>query len=232
MFFKTYPKELGVALRITLAVALIGGLIYPVTMTGVAQLFFKDKANGGLISDSQGNVIGAHLIGQSFYQTTKDAQGNLIYKNTTDKDGNVHFAIDPKYFQSRPPAATQPDPNDPNQNVPLYNPSSSGGSNFGPSNPALTARIKATVQDFQDHGLTGDVPIDLVTADFTGFDPDISEAAALYQIPMVAKARSLDPNTLRQVVEDHVDGRSFLIFGEPHVNVLDLNMALDNGAGK
>ena len=107
-----------------------------------------------------------------------------------------------------------------------------GGSNYGPSNPALTARIGATVKDFQDNGLTGDVPIDLVTADFTGFDPDISEAAALYQVPMVAKARQLDPNKLRQVVEDHVDGRSVFIFGEPHVNVLGLNMALDAGAGK
>jgi K+-transporting ATPase ATPase C chain len=229
---KTYGKELGVALRITLMIALIGGLLYPLVMTGFAQVAFKDKANGGLITDSSGNVIGAHLIGQSFYKTTKDASGALVYQTTTDSAGNVHFVIDPKYFQSRPPAGATPDPNDPTQNVPLFNPSSSGGSNYGPSNPALTARIGATVKDFQDNGLTGDVPIDLVTADFTGFDPDISEAGALYQVPMVAKARNLDPNKLRQVVEDHVDGRSVFIFGEPHVNVLGLNMALDAGAGK
>ena len=229
---KSSGKELGVALRITLLIALLGGLIYPVAMTGVAQVLFKDKANGGLISDSSGNIVGAHLIGQSFYQTTKDAAGNLIYKTSTDKAGNVHFVIDPKYFQSRPPATTAPDPNDANAVVPAFNPSSSGGSNYGPSNPALTARIAATVQDFRDNGLTGDVPIDLVTADFTGFDPDISQAGALFQVSMVAKARGLDEGKLRQVVESHVDGRSFWIFGEPHVNVLDLNLALDGGAGK
>jgi K+-transporting ATPase ATPase C chain len=229
---KLFGKQLGIALRITLMIALIGGLIYPVVMTGVAQAIFKDKANGSLITDNKGNVIGAHLIGQSFYKTTKDAAGNVIFQTTTDKQGNVHFVIDPKYFQSRPPATTVPDPNDPKAVVPAYNPSSSGGSNFGPSNPALTARIGATVQDFHDQGLTGDVPIDLVTADFTGFDPDISEAAALYQIPMVAKARGLDPAKLRQVVEDHLDGRTLGIFGEPRVNVLDLNIAIDGGAGK
>jgi potassium-transporting ATPase KdpC subunit len=229
---KTYGKELGTALRITLMIALIGGLIYPFALTGVAQVLFKDKANGGLVTDSSGNVIGAHLIGQSFYKTTKDASGALIYQTTTDKAGNVHFVIDPKYFQSRPPGATATDSNDPKAVVPAYNPSASGGSNYGPSNPALTARIEATVQDFQANGLTGDVPIDLVTADFTGFDPDISEAGALYQVPMVAKARNLDPAKVRQVVEDHVDGRSLWIFGEPHVNVLDLNLALENGAGK
>ncbi|HEY6399402.1 MAG TPA: potassium-transporting ATPase subunit C, partial [Solirubrobacteraceae bacterium] len=197
---KSYGKELGIALRITLMVALIGGLIYPVVMTGVAQVVFKDKANGGLLTDSKGNVIGAHLIGQFFYKTTKDAGGNLIYQTFTDKQGNVHFVIDPKYFQARPPAGAVTDPNDPRQVVPAYNPSSSGGSNYGPSNPALTARIEATVQDFRASGLTGDVPIDLVTADFTGFDPDISEAAALFQVPMVAKARNLNPDRLRQVV--------------------------------
>jgi K+-transporting ATPase ATPase C chain len=210
-------------------IAFVGGLLYPLAMTGVAQALFKDKANGSLITDSNGNVIGAKLIGQSFYQTTKDASGALIYKTTTDKAGNVHFVIDPKYFQSRPPAGTATDPNDANAVVPAFNPSSSGGSNYGPSNPALTARIEATVQDFHDNGLTGDVPIDLVTADFTGFDPDISEAAALFQVPMVARARNLNPDRLRQVVENNLDGRSLGIFGEPRVNVLMLNLALDHG---
>ncbi len=88
------------------------------------------------------------------------------------------------------------------------------------------------MQDFRDNGLTGDVPIDLVTADFTGFDPDITEGAALFQVPMVAAARHLDPGRLHQVVIDHLDGRSLLIFGEPHINVLDLNRALDGGAGR
>ena len=228
----SFGRELGVALRITLMIALVGGLLYPFAMTGVAQALFHDRANGSLVTDSRGNVIGAHLIGQSFYKTTRDASGALIYETTTDRAGNVHFVIDPRYFQSRPPAGAQADPNDPRQMVPLYNPSASGGSNYGPSNPALTARIEATVQDFQAYGLRGDVPIDLVTADFTGFDPDISEAAALYQVPMVARARGLDEARVRQVVEDHVDGRSLGIFGEPHVNVLDLDLALDNGAGR
>ncbi len=229
---KTYGKELGIALRITLMIAVVAGLLYPLAMTGIAQVAFKDKANGGLVTDSSGNVVGAHLIGQSFYKTVKDAGGALIYQTSTDKAGNVHFVIDPKYFQSRPPAFAATDPSDPNAFVPAFNPSASGGSNFGPSNPALTARIGATVQDFRDNGLTGDVPVDLVTADFTGFDPDISEAGALFQVPMVAKARNLDPAKVRQVVEDHLEGRSLLIFGEPHINVLDLNLALDNGAGK
>ncbi|HET9051277.1 MAG TPA: potassium-transporting ATPase subunit C [Candidatus Dormibacteraeota bacterium] len=225
-------KELGVALRITLLVAILGGLLYPLAMTGVAQAAFHDRANGSLVTDAQGNVVGAHLIGQSFYRTTKDAAGNVIFRTTTDKDGNVHFVIDPRYFQSRPPGATATDPADPNAVVPAYNPSASGGSNLGPSNPALTARIEATVADFRAEGVTGDIPIDLVTADFTGFDPDISEAAALVQIPMVARARGLDAGRLLQVVEDHLEGRSLWIFGEPHINVLDLNIALDGGAGR
>ena len=225
-------RELSVALRLTLLMAVLTGIVYPVVITGVAQGLFKDKADGQLVTDGTGSVVGSHLIGQSFYQTTRDAAGNLIDKTTTDKDGNVHFVIDPRYFQSRPPAATAPDPNDPNSVVPAYNPSNSGASNDAPSNPALIARIRATVKDFRDNGVTGDIPIDLVTADFTGFDPDISEAAALVQVPMVARARGLDQGRLRQVVEDHVDGRVLGIFGEPHVNVLDLDLALDGGAGR
>ena len=228
---RTLTREIWIALRITVAVVVIGGLLYPLAMTGVAQALFHDKSNGQPITDAHGTVIGDRLIGQSFYRTTKDAAGNLIYQTTTDKAGNVHFVIDPHYFQSRPPAGAVADPNDPNSMVPAYNPSSSGGSNYGPSNPALAARIEATAQDFRDNGLTGDVPIDLVTADFTGFDPDISEAAALYQVPMVARARGLDAGRLRQIVEDHVESRSLGIFGETHVNVLELNIALDSGPG-
>lgn len=228
----TFSRELGIALRVTLLIAAVGGLLYPLAMTGIAQAAFKDRANGGLITDSRGTVVGAQLIGQSYYRTTRDAAGNLVAQTTTDRAGNVHFVIDPRYFQSRPPAGAIADPNDSNAFVPAFNPSSSGGSNLGPSNPALTARIEATVQDFRDNGITGDIPIDLVTADFTGFDPDISEAAAMIQIPMVARARGLDVGKLTQVVRDHVDGRSLLIFGEPHVNVLDLNLAITNGAGR
>lgn len=228
---RKWIREMWTVLRITLAVAVIGGLLYPLAMTGIAQALFHDKANGQPITDAHGKVVGDRLIGQSYYKTTTDAAGNVIYETTTDKAGNVHFVIDPRYFQSRPPAGAVADPSDPTSMVPAYNPSSSGGSNYGPSNPALTARIAATIQDFRDNGLSGDVPIDLVTADFTGFDPDISEAAALYQVPMVARARGLDAGRLRQVVEDHVEGRSVGVFGEPHVNVLELDIALDSGAG-
>ena len=228
---RTWTREIWTALRITLAVAVMGGLLYPLAMTGLAQALFHDNANGQPITDARGNVVGDRLIGQSFYKTTKDAAGIVIYQTTTDHAGNVHFVIDPRYFQSRPPAGAVADPADPNRMVPAYNPSSSGGSNYGPSNPALTARIEATVQDFRDNGLSGDVPIDLITADFTGFDPDISEASTLFQVPMVARARGLDAGRLRQLVEDHVEGRSLGVFGEPHVNVLELNVALNSGAG-
>jgi K+-transporting ATPase ATPase C chain len=220
----TPARELGVALRIALLFAVVTGLAYPLAMTGIASGLFHDRAEGGMVTDGRGTVVGAHLIGQSFYRTETDRQGTVHYRTTTDGGGNVHFVIDPRWFQARPPAGTATDAD--GNTVPAYTPSSSGGSNYGPGNPALTVRVAATVQDFRDNGVTGALPVDLVTADFTGFDPDISEAAALVQVPMVAAARGLVPAALRRLVEAHVEGRALGLFGEPHVNVLDLDMAL------
>ena len=105
------------------------------------------------------------------------------------------------------------------------------GSNLGPSNPVLVQNEQTAVAAYQAQGLSGPIPVDLVTSDFTGFDPDISEAAALYQVPMVARARGLDPATVTALVESQLQGRILFIFGEPHINVLSLNLALDNGDG-
>jgi K+-transporting ATPase ATPase C chain len=226
----TARRELSVAIRITVVIAVITGLVYPLTMTGVASALFRGGADGGLVTDSRGTVVGAHLIGQSFYRTETDRQGAVHYQTTTDRAGNVHFVIDPRWFQARPPAGTATDAD--GTTVPAYTPSGSGGSNYGPGNPALVARVAATVQDFRDNGVTGDLPVDLVTADFTGFDPDISEASALVQIPMVARARGGDPSALHRLVEAHVEGRSLGLFGEPHVNVLDLDRALTTVASR
>jgi K+-transporting ATPase ATPase C chain len=222
----TLRRELSVALRITVVIVVLTGLAYPLGLTAVAAGIFGRPAQGGLVTDARGAVLGAHLIGQSFYRTQTGKNGTVVYVTSTDKAGNVHFAIDPRYFQARPPAGTTSDAD--GNTVPAYTPAGSGGGNAGPANPALTARIAATIQDFRDNGVSGDLPVDLVTADFTGFDPDISEAAALVQVPMVAKARGLDQARLRRMVTAHVEGRVLGIFGEPHVNVLDLDMALDH----
>jgi K+-transporting ATPase ATPase C chain len=229
--FKNFSKETLISLRIVLIIAVITGIVYPLAMTGVAQALFKDKANGQLITDSSGNVVGSKLIGQCFYKTTKDSNGNDVYDTTKDSKGNPVFVIDQRYFQSRPSFTV-----DSNGNPLPCNAQNSTGSNLGPSNQALLDRIQGYVDYLHSVGIAKNpdgsnapVPIDLVTGDFTGFDPDISEAGALAQVDMVAKARSLDSAKVRQLVENHVDGRSVWVFGEPHVNVLTLNLALDHG---
>jgi K+-transporting ATPase ATPase C chain len=229
--FKNFSKETLISLRIVLIIAVITGIVYPLAMTGVAQALFKDKANGQLITDSSGNVVGSKLIGQCFYKTTKDSNGNDVYDTTKDSKGNPVFVIDQRYFQSRPSFTV-----DSNGNPLPCNAQNSTGSNLGPSNQALLDRIQGYVDYLHSVGIAENpdgsnapVPIDLVTGDFTGFDPDISEAGALAQVDMVAKARSLDSAKVRQLVENHVDGRSVWVFGEPHVNVLTLNLALDHG---
>jgi K+-transporting ATPase ATPase C chain len=196
------PREIVRAIRLTLVFAVVTGLIYPLAITGVAQVVFHNQANGSLIVKN-GQVIGSRLIGQQF--------------------------TDPKYFFGRPSAttnvtdATKSDP---------YNAQNSAGSNLAPSNKALIDRVaKAVDQIRKDNNLSADsqVPVDLVTTDFSGFDPDITEAAALIQVPHVASARNLDPAKVRALVEQYVQGRMLFVFGEPHVNVLALNLALDNG---
>jgi potassium-transporting ATPase KdpC subunit len=168
------------------------GLLYPLAVTGLAQVLFPYQANGSLLRQGD-RVAGSALIGQPF--------------------------DDPRYFWGRP-SATTPFP---------YNAAASTGSNLGPSNPALEAAVKARVAALRaaDPGNTLPVPVDLVTASASGLDPDISVAAALYQVSRVARARSLGVDAVRRLVEQHVAGRQFGVFGEPTVNVLSLNLALD-----
>ena len=224
--------ECTTALRITLLIAVICGIAYPVIMTGAAQVAFNGNANGSLLSDGKGHIIGSSLIGQCFYKTTTDRRGTTTYQTTRDDQGNVIFVVDPRYFQSRPSftvdAGGKPLP---------CNAANSGGSNLAPSSKVLLSRVKGYTDYLHSLGVAKNpdgsnapMPVDLVTGDFTGFDPDISEAAALAQVNMVAAARHLDPAKLQMLVEAHVDGRSLGIFGSPHVTVLTLNMALDAGA--
>jgi K+-transporting ATPase ATPase C chain len=197
---RSLPTELLRAVRLTLVVAVVTGLIYPLAITGISQVVFHDQANGSLITKN-GQLVGSKLIGQNF--------------------------TDSKYFFGRPSAtanvdATKSDP---------YNAQNSAGSNLAPSNKVLMDRVqKAVDQIRKENNLPAGtlVPVDLVTTDFSGFDPDITEAGALTQVNHVATARNLDPAKVRALVEKYVQGRSFGVFGEPHVNVLALNMALDN----
>jgi potassium-transporting ATPase KdpC subunit len=194
-------KESLAALRLTLVLAVMC-LLYAFVITGIAQVIFHDQANGSLITKN-GQPIGSKLIGQEF--------------------------TDPKYFFGRPSATN----NDAGTKPQPYNAENSTGSNLAPSNKALIDRVqKAVAQIRKENGIgpNAPVPVDLVTADFSGFDPDISEASALLQVNRVASARGVDPVRLRQLVESQVQGPSFGIFGESHINVLLLNMALDGGA--
>ena len=199
---RSLPTALLRSLRLTLVIAVVTGVIYPLVITGISQVVFHEQANGSLIVKN-GQLVGSKLIGQNF--------------------------TDPRYFFGRPSAtnnasdATKSDP---------YNAQNSAGSNLAPSNQALIDRVsKAVEQIRKENNLPAGspVPVDLVTTDFSGFDPDITEAGALTQVNHVATARNLDPARVRALVEKYVQGRVLGVFGEPHVNVLALNMALDNG---
>src|ERR1700676_1489767 len=203
------PKQLLIGLRLTIFVAALA-LVYTFVITGIAQVAFNSSANGSLITVN-GKVVGSTLIGQSCPQE----------KLATD--GSLQITIDQKYFQGRlsytvnaSTAALQP-----------CNAANSAGSNLGPSNPLLLENTKAAVAAYEAAGVSAPVPIDLVTSDFTGFDPNISEAAALAQVNMVASARSLSPSKVHALVESQLQGRILWVFGEPVVNVLQLNLALD-----
>jgi K+-transporting ATPase ATPase C chain len=194
-------KEIRPAIVMLLAFTLITGVIYPFAMTGIAQVIFPAQASGSLI-EKDGKVIGSALIGQAF--------------------------TDDKYFHGRPSATTAPDPKDANKTVDApYNAANSGGSNLGPTSKALIERVKADVDKLKAQNPGAAVPTDLVTASGSGLDPDISPAAALFQVPRVAKARGLAPDRVRALVEAQVEGRTFGLLGEPRVNVLRLNLALD-----
>jgi potassium-transporting ATPase KdpC subunit len=198
-------REIRPAIVVLVALTLITGLAYPLAMTGIAQTLFPRQAQGSLI-ERNGTVIGSELIGQQFQ---------------TDK-----------YFHGRPSATTAPDPNDSTKTVPApYNAANSGASNLGPSNKALIDRVQADIDKLKQENPSMPVPMDLVTTSASGIDPHISPEAALFQVPRIAKARNLPEQRIRQLVGDHAEGRLFGLLGEPRVNVLLLNLALDQLAG-
>jgi len=197
------PGEIVRAIRLTLVFGLVTGIIYPLAITGVSQGAFHDQANGSLVTGKNGQVVGSSLIGQWF------------------------DPADAKYFHPRPSATV-----DPNTGKALpYAANNSAGSNFGPSSQALIDRVKAQVQQIQSTGenIADGVPVDMVTTSFSGLDPDISVANARIQAQAVATARGLDPARVQALVDTYTGGRILWVFGEPHVNVLLLNEALDNG---
>ena len=198
-------REIRPAIVVLVALTLITGLAYPLAMTGIAQALFPRQAQGSLI-ERNGTVIGSELIGQQF-----------------ESD---------KYFHGRPSATTRPDPNDSTKTVPApYNAANSGGSNLGPSNKALVDRVQGDIEKLRQENTTAAVPADLVTTSASGLDPHISPEAALFQITRIAKARNLPEERIRQLVAEHTEGRLFGLLGEPRVNVLLLNLALDQVSG-
>ena len=189
------------AIVMIVVMTLITGLAYPLAMTGIAQVLFPYQANGSLIKQN-GKVIGSALIGQNF---------------STDK-----------YFHGRPSATTEPDPKDPSKTVPVpYAADNSSGSNLGPTSKDLVTRVQGDAETLAKKNPGTPIPVDLVTTSASGLDPDITPAGAYFQVPRVAKARGLPEAQVRELVAQHIDGRLFGVIGEPVVNVLQLNMALD-----
>jgi K+-transporting ATPase ATPase C chain len=194
-------KEIRPALILVLALTLITGLVYPLLMTGIAGLAFPYRAQGSLI-ERDGKVIGSALIGQEF---------------TSER-----------YFRGRPSATMAPDPADASKTVPApYNAVNSGGSNLGPTSKALAERLQADTAKLKEENASASVPVDLVTTSASGLDPHISPEAALFQVPRVAKARNMAETRVRQLVTEHTENPLLGFLGEPRVNVLAINLALD-----
>lgn len=199
-------KEIRPALVLMVALTLITGLAYPLAMTGIAGVIFPQQAQGSLI-ERNGAVIGSELIGQAF---------------TSER-----------YFHGRPSATTAADPNDSTKTVPApYNAANSAGSNLGPTSKALAERVQGDVETLKQENPAGAVPVDLVTTSGSGLDPHISPEAAHFQVPRVAKARNMTVEQVRQLVESRIEGRWLGLLGEPRVNVLALNLALDRLAAR
>jgi potassium-transporting ATPase KdpC subunit len=193
-------KELRPAIMMVILFTLLTGIAYPLAMTGIAQVVFPWQANGSLI-EKDGKVIGSALIGQTF--------------------------ADDKYFHGRPSATTDTDPNDSTKTVEApYNAQNSMGSNLGPTSKSLVERVTTATEKLKAENNKA-VPVDLVTTSASGLDPDITPAAAAFQIPRVAKARKMSPETVADLVASNTEGRTFGVIGEAHVNVLALNLALD-----
>jgi K+-transporting ATPase ATPase C chain len=199
-------KEIRPAIIILVLLTLITGLAYPLAMTAIAGVIFPRQAEGSLV-ERDGKVVGSALIGQEFK--------------------------DDKYFHGRPSATTMADPADATKTVPApYNAANSGGSNLGPTSKALNDRVKEDVDKLKAENGSGPVPIDLVTTSGSGLDPDISPDGALFQVPRIAKVRNMPEDRVRRLVAENTAGRLAGLFGEPRVNVLALNLALDAAAPK
>lgn len=194
-------KQIRPAILMILLFTILTGLAYPLGMTGLGQLLFPHQANGSLV-EKDGKVVGSELIGQNF-----TGMG---------------------YFHGRPSPTSEPDPKDATRTVSTpYAADNSAGSNLGPTSKVLIARVKSDAASLHAENSSLPVPVDMVTTSASGLDPDITPAAALFQAPRIARARGLSQAVIERLVERHIQGRIFGIFGEPHVNVLQLNMDLD-----
>jgi potassium-transporting ATPase KdpC subunit len=194
-------REIRPAIVLVVALTLITGLAYPLAITGIAGMIFPYQAAGSM-TERGGKVVGSALIGQVF-------------------SGD-------NYFHGRPSATNKPDPNDSTKTVDApYNAANSGGSNLGPTNKTLIERVAGDVEKLKQENPGAGVPQDLVTTSASGLDPHISPEAALFQVPRVAKARGLPETRVRELVQAQTEGRTFGLLGEPRVNVLSLNLALD-----
>ncbi len=199
-------RQIRPAIALLVLMTVLTGLVYPLGMTGIARVLFPRQAAGSLI-EKDGKVVGASLIGQNFK--------------------------DPRYFWGRPSATADTDPNDATKTVPApYNAANSVGSNLGPTSKTLVERVTGDADKLRADNPNAAVPVDLVTTSASGLDPDITPAAAEYQVLRVSKARGLPQAKVRELVADATEGRTLGILGEPRVNVLKLNMALDAAAAK